>query len=236
LSGDGEERYGVWEMGTNHPGEIGFLADIALPDAAVLTAIGAAHIEHFGSREGIAAEKAELPASVPPGGFCAMPAKDDFYGFVRERVRCEMVPVGIGEGAVRAENLVADADGRMRFDLASDFARTVPAALPVRGEHMVVNALLAAAVGLRRGIDPAEVADALSSVKLTRGRLEEKHVKGVAFLDDSYNANPDSMLAALRTLRAAEVAGRRVAVLGFMGDRKSTRLNSSHVKISYAVV
>ncbi len=218
LSGDGGERYGVWEMGTNHHGEIGVLADIALPDAAVVTAIGTAHIEHFGTREGIAAEKAELPAALPPGGFCAMPMKDDFYDFVRDRVRCEMVPVGIGEGAVRAENLVADADGRMRFDLVSDVASTIPVVLPVRGEHMVTNALLAAAVGLRRGIDPAEVADALSSVKLTHGRLEEKQVNGVSFLDDSYNANPDSMLAALRTLRSAEVAGRRVAVLGFMGE------------------
>ncbi len=218
LSGDGEDRYGVWEMGMNHPGEIGVLADIALPDAAVVTTVGTAHIEHMGSREAIAAEKACLPEAVPAGGFCAMPAKDDFYGFVRDRVRCEMVPVGIGEGAVRAENLVADADGRMRFDLVSDLARTVPVALPMRGEHMVTNALLAAAVGLRRGIDPAEVAEALSSVRLTHGRLEEKLVKGVAFLDDSYNANPDSMQAALRTLRSSAVAGRRVAVLGFMGE------------------
>lgn len=218
LSGDGEDRYGVWEMGMNHPGEIGVLADIALPDAAVVTTVGTAHIEHMGSREAIAAEKASLAEAVPAGGFCAMPVKDDFYGFVRDRVRCGMVPVGIGEGAVRAENLVADAQGRMRFDLVSDAARTVPVVLPVRGEHMVMNALLAAAVGLHRGIDPAEVAEALSSVRLTHGRLEEKTVKGIAFLDDSYNANPDSMQAALRTLRTAEVPGRRVAVLGFMGE------------------
>ncbi len=218
LAGDGEERYGVWEMGMNHPGEIGALADIALPDAAVVTAVGTAHIEHLGSREAIAEEKAALAEAVPAGGFCAMPAKDDFHGFVRDRVRCEMVPVGIGEGMVRAENLVADGDGRMRFDLVSELADTVPVVLPVRGEHMVMNALLAAAVGLRRGIAAAEVAEALASVRLTGGRLEERTVKGVAFLDDSYNANPDSMRAALRTLRAASVVGRRVAVLGFMGE------------------
>jgi UDP-N-acetylmuramoyl-tripeptide--D-alanyl-D-alanine ligase len=218
LAGDGTERFGVWEMGMNHAGEIGVLADIGTPDAAVVTMIGTAHIENLGSREAIAAEKASLPAAVPPGGFCAMPAKDDFYGFVRDRVRCEMVPVGIGEGVVRAENLRCDAEGRMRFDLASDSGRTVPVALTVRGEHMVMNALLAAATGFRCGITPEDVADALASVNLTKGRLEEKTVNGIDFLDDSYNANPDSMFAALRTLRSSTVAGRRVAVLGFMGE------------------
>ena len=91
-------------------------------------------------------------------------------------------------------------------------------ALPVRGEHMVVNALLAAAVGLRQGIASTAVAAALSGGQLTHGRLQERNVNGIAFLDDSYNANPDSMFAALRPLRAAEVTGRRVAVLGFMGE------------------
>lgn len=218
LAGREGDRYGVWEMGMNHAGEIGTLADIGLPDAAVVTHIGTAHIEHLGSRDAIAAEKSSLPEAVPAGGFCAMPEADDYYGFVSARVRCEMVGVGIGRGSVRAEKLAPDVDGRMRFDLVSDYARSVPVSLPVRGEHMVSNALLAAAVGLRRGIDPESVAAALASVSLTTGRLEEKLVNGVAFLDDSYNANPDSMLAALRTLRTAEVAGKRVAVLGFMGE------------------
>jgi UDP-N-acetylmuramoyl-tripeptide--D-alanyl-D-alanine ligase len=218
LAGNEGDRYGVWEMGMNHPGEIGVLADIACPDAAVITHIGTAHIEHMGSREAIAAEKATLAEAVPAAGFCAMPLHDDFYTFVRDRVRCEMVSVGIGQGDVRAEGLVPDSDGRMRFELVSDYASPVTVSLPVRGEHMVMNALLAAAVGLRRGIDPAAIAGALGSVRLTHGRLEEKIVGGIAFLDDSYNANPDSMHAALRTLRGAEVAGRRVAVLGFMGE------------------
>lgn len=218
LAGREADRHAVWEMGMNHPGEIGMLADIARPDAAVITTIGTAHIEHMGSREAIAAEKASLAEAVPPGGFCAMPARDDFYDFVRSRVRCEMVPVGIGVGAVRAESLAADADGRMTFDLVSDIGSAARVSLPVRGEHMVVNALLAAAVGLRRGLDSATIADALSQVRLTGGRLQEKQIRGFVVIDDSYNANPDSMQAALRTLRSASVNGRRVAVLGFMGE------------------
>lgn len=235
LSGTEDDRHAVWEMGMNHVGEIGVLADIANPNAAVITNIGTAHIEHLGSREAIAEEKASLAEAVPANGFCAMPETDDFYGFVRERVRCAMVPVGIGCGVVRAENLVADADGRMRFDLASDTGPTVPVSLPVRGEHMVTNALLAAAVGLRRGLDPGEIAGALGEVRLTKGRLEEKTVRGISFLDDSYNANPDSMAAALRTLRSAKVAGRRVAVLGFMGELGEHE-RSEHLNLGERVV
>ncbi len=218
LAGSGEEPHAVWEMGMNHAGEIGELADIAMPDAAVVTHIGTAHIENLGSRDAIAAEKSSLPEAVPAGGFCAMPAGDDYFGFVKERVRCEMVGVGIGKGEVRAERLSADSDGRMRFDLVSDGFRAIPVVLPVRGEHMVGNALLAAAVGLRRGIAPEAIAEALASASMTKGRLQERRIGGITFLDDSYNANPDSMLAALRTLRAAEVPGRRIAVLGFMGE------------------
>lgn len=218
LSGREGDRFGVWEMGMNHPGEIEVLADIARPDAAVVTNIGTAHIEHMGTREAIALEKSSLPAAVPASGYCVMPASDDYYDFVKANVSCEMVPVGIGTGSVRAESLTADSDGRMRFELCTDHGDSVEVILPVRGDHMVMNALLAAAVGLRQGISPAAVAEALSNVQLTHGRLEERTVRGISFIDDSYNANPDSMLAALRTLQSATVTGRRVAVLGFMGE------------------
>lgn len=218
LSGGAGDRFAVWEMGMNHPGEIEILADIARPDAAVVTNIGTAHIEHMGTREAIALEKSSLPAAVPASGYCVMPASDEYFDFVKGAISCEMIPVGIGTGAVLAESLVADSDGRMRFDLCSDYGDAAAVVLPVRGDHMVMNALLAAAVGLRQGISPAAVAKALSNVQLTHGRLEERTVRGISFIDDSYNANPDSMHAALRTLQSAEVKGRRVALLGFMGE------------------
>ncbi|MEX2580390.1 MAG: UDP-N-acetylmuramoyl-tripeptide--D-alanyl-D-alanine ligase [Verrucomicrobiales bacterium] len=218
LSGTEEDCFGVWEMGMNHAGEIEVLAEIAGPDAAVLTNVGTAHIEHLGSRENIAREKSALASALPANGFCAMPVSDDYYGYVEERCAGEMVPVGIGEGLVQARELAADSDGRMRFELASEFGGAEPVRLPVRGRHMVLNALLAAAVGLRRGIEAKAVAEALSGAELTGGRLQERTINGVSVLDDSYNANPDSMEAALLTLRDADVAGRRVAVLGFMGE------------------
>jgi len=218
LSGSGDERFGVWEMGMNHPGEIEVLAEIAGPDAAVITNIGTAHIENLGTREAIAAEKAELALAVPASGYCVMPAADEFFGFVSERLSCEMIPVGIERGQVRASNVTVEEGGGTSFTLESDFGKSVPVKLPFRGSHMVINALLAAAVGLRQGLDPAAVAERLSGAELTAGRLQVRRAGGFSFLDDSYNANPDSMGAALQTLKESTVPGRRVAVLGYMGE------------------
>lgn len=235
LSGDEEDRFGVWEMGMNHPGEIEVLAEIAGPDAAVITNIGSAHIENLGTREAIAAEKAELALAVPASGYCVMPAADEYFGFVSERVAGEMIPVGIGEGRVRASGVSVEEDGGTTFTLESDFGETAPVHLPLRGRHMVVNALLAAAVGLRQGMDPAAVADRLAEARLTGGRLQVRRAGGFSFLDDSYNANPDSMRAALQTMREVAVSGRRVAVLGFMGELGEHE-ESEHLRLGKRLV
>lgn len=234
LSGDGSEKFGVWEMGMNHPGEIEVLAEIAAPNAAVITHIGRAHIEHMKTREAIAEEKAELAMAVPRNGFCAMPVGDDFYSYVSDRVFCEMVPVGIDSGDVRAENVSAIDGGAMRFILRSEMTEAPEVVLPVKGLHMVSNALLAAAVGLRQGISPNEVAEKLGHVELSGGRLQERTAGGFRFLDDSYNANPDSMQAALETLKGSEVEGRRVAVLGFMGELGDLE-REEHLKLGETV-
>jgi UDP-N-acetylmuramyl pentapeptide synthase len=128
-----------------------------------------------------------------------------------------MMPVGFDEGVVRACELAPQASGGIRFQLVSDYGPAESVQLPVRGRHMVMNALLAAAVALRHGATPDLVAKALAGANLNKGRLQERLVGGIAFLDDSYNANPDSMRAALSTLREAP-AVRRIAVLGFMGE------------------
>jgi len=217
LSGKSGDRFGVWEMGMNHPGEIAVLADIGEPDVAVITNIGTAHIENMGTLEAIAAEKASLAEAIPASGFCAMPVSDPFYGFVVERCLCDFIPVGFDKGLVRASQLSPQATGGTRFLLESDFGSPEWIHLSVRGRHMVMNALLAAAVALRFGASHAQVADALAEANLNKGRVQERTVGGIAFLDDTYNANPDSMRAALATLQETP-ATRRIAVLGFMGE------------------
>lgn len=234
LSGDGSEKFGVWEMGMNHPGEIEVLAEIAAPNAAVITHIGRAHIEHMKTREAIAEEKSELAMAVPGNGFCAMPVGDDFYSYVSDRVFCEMVPVGIDAGDVRAENVSAIDGGSMKFILRSEMTEAPEVVLPVKGLHMVSNALLAAAVGLRQGISPNEVAEKLCNVELSGGRLQERTAGGFRFLDDSYNANPDSMQVAIETLKGCKVEGRRVAVLGFMGELGDFEIEE-HLKLGETV-
>jgi UDP-N-acetylmuramoyl-tripeptide--D-alanyl-D-alanine ligase len=234
LAGRSDDRFGVWEMGMNHPGEISALADIGEPDVAVITNIGTAHIEYMGTREAIAAEKASLAEAIPADGFCAMPISDPFYSFVAERCAGEMMPVGFDEGVVRACDITPQESGGIRFQLISDFGPAQSVQLPVRGRHMVMNALLAAAVALRHGAAPERVARALGEANLNKGRLQERLVGGVAFLDDTYNANPDSMRAALSTLRETP-AERRIAVFGFMGEL-GEHAEREHFELGAAVV
>jgi UDP-N-acetylmuramoyl-tripeptide--D-alanyl-D-alanine ligase len=206
----------VWEIGMNHPGEIAPLAKLARPDLAIITNIGVAHIEFLGSREAIAAEKGALAEAVGLQGSVILPADDDFASRIAARTSARVVQVGLSSGAVSASDLEMSASG-CRFALHHG-SETVRTSIATPGEHMVRNALLAVAAGLQLGIRLGECAEGLSAARLTEGRLTHRVLRGVMLLDDTYNANPDSMDAALDTLGALRVAGRRIAVLGRMGE------------------
>ncbi|MDZ4289524.1 MAG: UDP-N-acetylmuramoyl-tripeptide--D-alanyl-D-alanine ligase [Prosthecobacter sp.] len=211
-----EDECGVVEMGMNHPGEIKDLVDIALPDAAIVTNVGLAHIEYMGTQDMIAWEKGTLPANVHSEGVVVLNANDEYTSRMARHCQATVFTAGTNTGDVRAFDLRAGPGGTT-FNL--DFAgETVETFLPVIGDHMVGNAALAACMGWAHGIAPAEIADALSHAKLTGGRMETKTVNGILFIDDSYNANPDSMRAGLATLAQVNGTGRRVAVLGRMGE------------------
>lgn len=211
------EQCCVTEMGMNHPGEIKVLTDIAGPDAGILTNVGMAHIEHMGTQDAIAWEKATLPAQVKRGGVVVLPANDKYTPVIARHCQATVSTAGVGCGDVSASNLRVDGTGTT-FTL--DFGgEKVETRLPILGEHMVGNAALAACMGWRQGVAPADIAEALNQAKLTGGRVEPKVVNGVRFIDDSYNANPDSMIAGLRTLSTlGDETSRRVAVLGRMGE------------------
>jgi UDP-N-acetylmuramoyl-tripeptide--D-alanyl-D-alanine ligase len=212
----GSDEIGVYEMGMNHPGEIAPLAALAAPEVAIITNIGVAHIEFLGSREAIAQEKGMLAEALKPGGYVILSAEDDFSESIAARTKADAIFAGIEKGDVQARDLRPHFSG-VRFTLHAD-GRSVEAELPVPGIHMVRNATLAAAAGRVFGLTLEECVAGFSKLRLTKGRLEQKIIRGVHILDDTYNANPDSVIAALRTLATLPAAGRRIAVLGRMGE------------------
>jgi UDP-N-acetylmuramoyl-tripeptide--D-alanyl-D-alanine ligase len=216
LEATSEHEIAVWEIGMNHPGEVAGLAKIAAPDAAIITNIGVAHIEFMGSREAIAKEKGALVEAVGPNGTVILNADDPFSKGIARRTRAKIVFAGTEEGTVRAIEIQQNSDGS-EFTILEG-AHRCRGQLPVPGLHMVQNALLAVAAGRVFGLSLEECAAGLAVAPLTKARLQIREVGGVRFLDDSYNANPDSMKAALRTLKELDVDGKRIAVLGEMRE------------------
>ena len=216
LRAQASDQIGVFEIGMNHPGEIAPLAKIAQPDVGIITNVGVAHIEFMGSRDAIAQEKGELAAAVGQAGSVILNADDEYSPSIAGRTRAHTILCGIGLGEVRATGIKVDGNGSS-FDLSAG-DETIPAHITVPGEHMVRNALLAIAAGILFGLTPVECATGIGKVHLTKGRLEQKIIRGIRVLDDTYNANPDSMVAALRTLAKMPTEGLRIAVLGRMGE------------------
>ena len=205
----------VWEIGMNHAGEIEPLARLARPDIGIITNIGVAHIEYLGSREAIAQEKGMLGEVLSADAVLVLPSTDEFTPALAARTKARVVPAGTADG-LHAENLRPSSHG-LDFDLVRGQER-VATHLPVTGEHMMRNALLAVSAGLELGLSLRECASGLAATKLSARRLACLDVRGVTVLDDSYNANPDSMEAALHALRGLPGGGRRFAVLGRMGE------------------
>ena len=216
LAASRNDEIAVWEIGMNHPGEIAALARLAAPDVAIITNIGVAHIEFMGSREAIATEKGALAEALTANGTLILNADDPFSDSIAKRTAAKIVLAGIENGSVRATDITQHSSGS-EFTILEG-AHRCRAQLPVPGIHMVQNAMLAVAAGRVFGLSLEECAVGLASTPLTKARLQIKEIEGIQFIDDSYNANPDSMKAALRTLVELDSEGRRIAVLGEMGE------------------
>ena len=216
LEATSQDEVAVWEIGMNHPGEVAPLAKIAAPDAAIITNIGVAHIEFMGTREAIAKEKGALAEAVGANGTVILNADDSFSKDIAGRTSARVIFAGTKEGTIHAIDIQQSADGS-EFTILEG-AHQCRAQLPVPGLHMVQNALLAIAAGRAFGLSLEEAAAGLASAPLTKARLQIKEINGVQFLDDSYNANPDSMKAALQTLVELDSDGKRIAVLGEMRE------------------
>ena len=216
LESDDRHDFGVWEMGMSNPGEIALLANIAKPNIGVITNVGVAHIENMGSRESIALEKGSLAESVTGDGFVVLNAEDCYSESIAKRTQVRTVTVGFGDADIRAENIAIKSTS-VSFVIDAKGQRE-EAVLTVPGKHMVLNALMAVAIGLNEGMNLDVIAQGLSQAKLSGGRLQKREFGGVIIIDDTYNANPESTLAALHCLAGMNCNGRRFAVIGGMAE------------------
>jgi UDP-N-acetylmuramoyl-tripeptide--D-alanyl-D-alanine ligase len=216
LSARPSDAVGVFEIGMNHAGEVAPLAAIARPNVAVITNIGVAHIGFLGSREAIAAEKATLAQAVPEAGCVVLNMADDFTDWIASRCRARIIRAGIERGDLYACDIEHSENGE-NFTLISGSDK-VRVHLPVLGEHMVANAALAAAAGIAIGLTLEECATGLATTAIPGNRLKLQRLGKFFVLNDAYNANPDSMVAALRTAAAIPVKRSRAAALGKMGE------------------
>ncbi len=194
----------VVEMGTNHPGEIAYLVDIARPDAGLISSIGTAHIEFFKTQDGIADEKGTLFRALPPEGFAVLARENDRYERLRAMSAAPVVTVSQDDPEAAA--------------LREALAVRLP------GRHNVSNALIAAGCARRCGVPLEKCLEAVKGFALPGDRWRVVETDGATYISDCYNANPTSMAVALETFATVPAKGRRIAVLGDMfelGERSA---------------
>ncbi|MHB8524136.1 MAG: UDP-N-acetylmuramoyl-tripeptide--D-alanyl-D-alanine ligase [Limisphaerales bacterium] len=209
----------VLEVGTNHPGELAPLVRLVQPRLGVITSIGREHLEFFGDLAGVAEEEGWLAELLPADGTLFVDGDSPCVETLCRRTRAAVVRVGFSAGNDwRAREVRVDETGTAFVVDAADTAAGGEYRLNLLGRHQAVNALLAIAVGAHLGVGRDEIRRGLAGCAPARMRLQVWTVNGVRVLDDAYNANADSVLAALQTLCDLPCAGRRVAVLGDMAE------------------
>ncbi len=215
LAASPDDDFVVAEIGTNHPGEIDALAAIARPDVAVITNIGVAHIGMFGSRDAIGREKGALLARAEPDGLIVIPADEPLLDESVEPLLPDVQLNCIGVDVQCTEIQSTSLHDPTRFWVTAN-GEHLDVELPLPGEHNIANALCAIAVGQWFGLAGDAIAAALANVPGMPMRAQILQRGGITFINDAYNANPDSMRCALSMLANTDTAPRRVAVLGDM--------------------
>lgn len=223
---DKKHQYAVIEMGANHPGEIEWLSSIARPNVAVITQCAPSHLEGFGSIEGVAKAKAEIYSGLQSSGTAIINADDDYADFWRGK--CEhLKQFSFGIKSESANVIAKDIKTLTDFN-AIQFVlhcnqQSIDISLPLTGEHNVMNALAAAACCISLEISLASIKAGLEKMSPVKGRLQIKSGKsGSRIIDDTYNANPKSLNAAINVLK--KYKGCRYLVLGDMGELGETAI------------
>jgi UDP-N-acetylmuramoyl-tripeptide--D-alanyl-D-alanine ligase len=213
-------RYGVFEAGMNHPGELAPLFDMIQPKVGVVTNIGPVHLANFDSVDGIANEKAEVLRCLPKDGVAVLHKDDERYDYLVQQAPCPVVAVSMKQEADYQAEWVNPEMIRI-FERSTSKHIDLP--LPIPGEHNVVNLLLSCAAARSCGQTWQHILDGLSHYKSPPMRWEKQHLLGALFINDAYNANPMSMTAAISTFLSLPSKGRKWLVLGGMfelGDQE----------------
>jgi UDP-N-acetylmuramoyl-tripeptide--D-alanyl-D-alanine ligase len=216
---DKSHQAAVLEAGTNHPGELAPLVKMIRPKYGVMTTIGREHLEFFGDVAGVAQEEGWLAELLPADGRLFVNGDNEWAEAISRRTRATVVRVGLGEkNNWRARGIRLDKNGATFRVEAPNTGFNGEYRVNLLGRHQVVNALFAVAVSEELGLDRPAVRDGLAECQPAKMRMQFWETGGVRVLDDAYNANADSMIAALETLCALPLQGRRVAVLGDMAE------------------
>ena len=221
----------VLEVGTNHPGELAPLVNMIAPKLGIITSIGREHLEFFGDVAGVAKEEGVLAELLPADGILFVNGDCEWSEKIARRTKAKVVRIGLGEKnnwrakkvrlgksgvTFQVENTKKELCGECRINLL--------------GKHQVTNALLAMAVGAELGLSRDEICDGLAACQPQKMRMQFWELNGVRVLEDCYNANADSMRAALETLCGLPLQGRRVAILGDMAEL-GAQTEAAHVEI-----
>lgn len=216
---DKSHNFFIVEMGMNHAGEIWTLCEIAMPNAGLITNVGTAHIEFFGTQDKIADAKGELFSYLrKKKGFLFVNADDPYLlKQIKKTSSASFYGISNSEASVKAFNITADDVSCFTFQWIDEKSgKTGTVKLQIPGLHQVYNALSAVAVGLRYGIQPNTICESLNSFKAHSNRMEIKKINNLTIVSDCYNANSDSMKAGLKTLSEMKTNRRKVSVLGDM--------------------
>ncbi len=251
-----QHRYAVLELGANHVGEIAYTAAIVKPDVACILNIGTAHLGEFGGRDNIAKTKAEIYAALTQDGSAIVPFDDDYYedlcaqasqftaevirfGWLNEALAAQSVPKVF---ASQVQTGASASTFILHFDAQPDTNHTntqrdadttqLPLTLPLAGQHNVSNALAAAACAYALGISPSVIVAGLSQATSSKGRLGRQTLGKHLIIDDTYNANPNSVRAAADVLAAQ--TGSKILILGDIGELGDTAL-AEHTQLGAAI-
>jgi UDP-N-acetylmuramoyl-tripeptide--D-alanyl-D-alanine ligase len=216
LRMDAEHTWAVVELGTNSPGEIARLAEICAPDIGVITNIGPAHLEKLGTLDGVLREKGDLLKQLKSDGKAVLNADDRKLLRLANEIRKPVVLFGRGNDATIRAEAVKEKATAISFDLVLPTGR-IPVNLKAAGQFMVPNALAAAAVGYIIGLSAQQIKKALEDFRPVPGRMNIfETANEIHIIDDTYNANPDSMKVAIGTLQTLSANHRRIFIAGDM--------------------